>query len=147
MFNRSLFYMIIVTWDEWLRVNINDSTFGILAFNTAPIFYIPPLSIAHHFPSNSSHNAITTDFLLALQFIINAIPWSCTNSLTLSQTSLGFYVSAVQAFWKHCGKRRNYSQRAISPFPTVFSTCFGEHSAIFIKFEIVVCKPFQSGRV
>ena len=27
-----------------------------------------------------------------------------------------------QAFWKHCGKRRNYSQRAISPFPTVFST-------------------------
>ena len=27
--------------------------------------------------------------------------------LSFSQTSPGFYVSAVQAFWKHCGKRRN----------------------------------------
>ena len=43
------------------------------------------------------------------------------NELTLSQTSPGFYVSAVQVFWKHCGKRRNCSLRAISPFPTVFS--------------------------
>ena len=44
-------------------------------------------------------------------------------SLSLSQTSPGFYVSAVQVFWKHCGKRRNCSYRAISPFHTVFSTC------------------------
>ena len=29
--------------------------------------------------------------------------------LTLSQTSPGFYVLAVQVFWKHCGKRRNCS--------------------------------------
>ena len=42
--------------------------------------------------------------------------------LTLSQTSPGFYVSAGQVFWKHCGKRRNCSRRTISPFPTVFST-------------------------
>ena len=27
------------------------------------------------------------------------------NALTLSQTSPGFYVSAVQVFQKHCGKR------------------------------------------
>ena len=39
-----------------------------------------------------------------------------------SQTSPGFYVSAVKVFGKHCGKRRNCSLRAISPFPTVFST-------------------------
>ena len=44
------------------------------------------------------------------------------NSLTLSQTSPGFHVSAVLAFGKHCGKRRNCSKRAISPFSTVFST-------------------------
>ena len=44
--------------------------------------------------------------------------------LTLSQTIPGFYVSVVQAFWKHCGKRRNCSLQAISPFPTVFSTRF-----------------------
>ena len=41
--------------------------------------------------------------------------------LTLSQTSPGFYVSAVQVFWKHCEKTRNCSLWAISPFLTVFS--------------------------
>ena len=39
----------------------------------------------------------------------------------------GFYVSAIQVFGKHCGKRRNCLQRAISPPPPpppppVFST-------------------------
>ena len=33
----------------------------------------------------------------------------CYMSLNLSQTSPGFYVSAVQVFLKHCGKRRNCS--------------------------------------
>ena len=47
---------------------------------------------------------------------------SKVSSLTLSQTIPGFYVSAVQVFWKHCGKRRNCSLRAISPFPAVFSS-------------------------
>ena len=60
--------------------------------------------------------------------------------LTLSQTSPSFHLFAVEAFWKHCGKRRNCLQRAISPFPTVFSTKFRDFSAIFIK-------PFQFGRV
>ena len=45
-----------------------------------------------------------------------------------------------QAFWKHCGKRRICSLRAISPFPTVFSSNF-------VKFEISVCKLFQFERV
>ena len=31
------------------------------------------------------------------------------NPLTLSETSPGFYVSAVLVFCKHCGKRRNCS--------------------------------------
>ena len=44
------------------------------------------------------------------------------NWLTLSQTSPGFYVSAVEAFWKHCGERRNCLLRAITPLPAVFST-------------------------
>ena len=47
---------------------------------------------------------------------------SSGNGLTLSQTTRGFYVSAVQVFRKHCGKRRNCSQQAISSFPSVFST-------------------------
>ena len=45
----------------------------------------------------------------------------CGNSFTFSHTSPAFYVSAVQVFLKHCGKRRNCSLRAICPFPTVFS--------------------------
>ena len=40
----------------------------------------------------------------------------------LSQTSPCFYVSALQVFRKLCGKRRNSSSRAISRFPTAFST-------------------------
>ena len=36
--------------------------------------------------------------------------------LTLSQASLGFYVSPVQVFWKHRGKRRNcYEQFLLFP--------------------------------
>ena len=40
---------------------------------------------------------------------------------SLSKTSPVFYLPAEQIFWKHCGKRRNCSSRAISPFPTLFS--------------------------
>ena len=53
--------------------------------------------------------------------------------LTLSQTSSEFYVSAVQVFWKHGGKRRNCSWRANSPFPTVFSTCLKN----FLLFSVI----------
>ena len=69
------------------------------------------------------------------------------SSLTLSQTSSGFYMSEMQVFWKHNGKTINCSLQAISPFSTVFFYLFGELSAIFIKFEIAVCKLFQVGRV
>ena len=55
------------------------------------------------------------------------VPISEGPPLTLSQTSTGFYMSAVQVFGKH--------------YP------FGELSTIFIQFEIVVCKLFQFGRV
>ena len=40
------------------------------------------------------------------------VPYIATHvkkTLTLSQTSPGFYVSAVEVFGKHCGKRRNCS--------------------------------------
>ena len=42
--------------------------------------------------------------------------------LTHSHTMTPFDAPGKQAFGKHCGKRRNCSLRAISPFPTVFST-------------------------
>ena len=42
-------------------------------------------------------------------------------NLTCSKTSPGFYMSAVQVFWKYRGRRRHCSLQAISPFSTVFS--------------------------
>ena len=58
-------------------------------------------------------------------FVQSCSTLSTALSLTLSQTSPGFYVFALQAFWKHCGKRRNCSWRAISSFSTLFSTHLG----------------------
>ena len=46
------------------------------------------------------------------------------STLTHSHTMTPFDASGKQVLRKHCGKRRNCSSRAISPFPTVFSTCF-----------------------
>ena len=65
------------------------------------------------FPQYFLHCQTTSFQMGALQMLF---------TLTLSQTSPVFYVSAVQLFWKHCGKRRICSEWAISPFPTVFST-------------------------
>ena len=67
-----------------------------------------------------------TDWMNRCEFTIH-ITYACpllSNVwiLTLSQTNHYFYVSAVQVFWKHCGKRKNCSERATSPFPIVFST-------------------------
>ena len=67
--------------------------------------------------------------------------------LTLSQTSPGFYVSAVQVFWKHCGKRRNCSVTSNFSFCHSVFYPFGLLSAIFVKLKIVVCKAFEFGRV
>ena len=48
--------------------------------------------------------------------------FSIGKEIIQSQTSLGFYMSAVQVFCEYCGKRRNSSLGAIYPFPKVFST-------------------------
>ena len=74
----------------------------------------------------------------------------CENStarLTLSQTSPSFYMSAVQAFWKTLWEKEKLL--VTSNFSISHSVFYllGEYSAIFIKFEIVVCKLFLFGRV
>ena len=53
-----------------------------------------------------------------------------------------FYLSAVQAFWKHCGKRRNFSSREISPFLTVFSTLFDYFSPILSNLKLLSANFF-----
>ena len=72
---------------------------------------------------------------------------SSGNGLTHSHTMIPFDAPEKQAFWKHCGKRRNCSKRAISPFPTVFYTRLDNFQPFFVKFEIVVFKLFQFGPV
>ena len=70
------------------------------------------------------------------------------SDLTLTQTRPGFHVSAVQVFWKHCGKKEKLLVKSnFSFFPQCFLPIFIKLSAIFVKFEIVVCKLFQFGRV
>ena len=63
------------------------------------------------------------------------------NDSTLSQQALVFTCLQYKSFENTVGKR------AISPFPTVFSTHLDGLSAIFVEFEIVVCLRFQSVRV
>ena len=67
--------------------------------------------------------------------------------LTLSQTSPGFLcvcrASLLKTQWE---KDKLLVTSNLSFFHSVFYP-FGKLSAIFVKFEIVVCKPFQFGRV
>ena len=77
------------------------------------------------------------------RFIFNKL-----RALTHSHTMTPFDAPRKQAFSKHSGNRRNCLSRAISPFPTVFSTRLDNFLPFFsVKFEIVVCKVFQFGRV
>ena len=41
-----------------------------------------------------------------------------------------FCSSAADDFWKHCGKRRNYSKWAISPYTRTFSMLFSNYTFI-----------------
>ena len=67
-------------------------------------------------------------------------------SLTLSQTSPGFYVSAVQVLENTVGKEEIARNEQFLLFP-LFSTRLDEFTVTFIKLEIVVCKLFQFRRV
>ena len=64
------------------------------------------------------------------------------NDLTLSQTSPGFYVSAKTSPLKTLQEK----EKLLSFIHSVFYLHV-EYSAIFLKFEIVVCKHFVFGRV
>ena len=56
-------------------------------------------------------------------------------------------MSAVQVFWKHFGEKEKLLVMSNFSFSGSVFYLFGEFSAIFIKFEIVICKVFQFGRV
>ena len=75
----------------------------------------------------------------------NLDPWSII--LTLSQTSPGFYLSAIQAFLKTLWEKEKLLETSNLSFSRSVFFPFWELSPIFIKFEIVICKPFQFGSV
>ena len=66
-------------------------------------------------------------------------------TLTLSQTTLVFTCLQDKSFENTVGKRRNCTNTEFLIFHNVFYS-FGELSAVFIKFEIVLCKLFQFRR-
>ena len=82
--------------------------------------------------------------LQLLLSICTSLKFCC---LTLSQTSPGFYVSAVEVFGKQSGKKEKLFVMNNFSFSHGVFYPPEELSAIFIKFKIVVCKFFKSGRV
>ena len=76
-------------------------------------------------------------------FQFGQVPYFVIWYLTLSQTSPGFYMSAVLVFWKHCGKRRNSSSRAISPFPTMFFTRLENFLPFLSNLKLSSAKSFS----
>ena len=70
-----------------------------------------------------------------------------SSCLTLSLSSPAFYVFAEQVFWKHWGEKEKLLLTSNFYFSRSVFYLFGEFSAIFIKYEIAVCKLFQFGRV
>ena len=68
------------------------------------------------------------------------------NSLTLSQSSPGFYMSAVQVLKTRREKEKLLVASNFSFSHSVFYA-YKELSAIFVKFNIVIWKHFWFGRV
>ena len=67
--------------------------------------------------------------------------------LTLFQIGPGFYVSAVQVFWKNIVEKGEIACNEQFLLSYNVSYLFGELSTISNKFETVVCKLLQFGRV
>ena len=67
--------------------------------------------------------------------------------VTLSKTSPGFYVSAVQIFLKTLWEKEKVLIMSNFSFSHSVFYPFGGLFAFFVKFEFVLCKLFQFGRV
>ena len=63
--------------------------------------------------------------------------------LTHSYTMTPFDALGKQAFWKHCGEKEKLLVTSNFSFTHSVFYPFRELSDIFIKFKIVVCRPFQ----
>ena len=97
---------------------------------------------------NNPHTQLYSQLPAKILLLVREYPPDVTSAcLTLSQTSPGFYLSAVQVFWKHCGEKEKLLVTRNFSFSYSAFYLFGELITIFIKFELVVCKFFQFGSV
>ena len=71
----------------------------------------------------------------------NLVEFLFCKELTLSQTSPGFDASAVQAFWKHCGKGEINRHKQFLLFP-VFSTLFENFLPFSSNLKLSSAKSF-----
>ena len=84
---------------------------------------------------------------LQILSVRNSLKFVISERVNLSQTSPGFYVSAVYVFRKQCWKKEKLLIMSNFSFSHSVFYPFGELSIVFIKFEIIVCNFFQLGRV
>ena len=77
------------------------------------------------------------------KFIIGA-KYKVSSPLTLSQTSPGFYVSAVQVFWKHW-KNKKLLLMTIHHFPTVFSSHLENFMPFSSNLRLLSANSFSLG--
>ena len=110
----------IFFWSHWLLSHVTVIERGM---NTVKMTIINPQKKKK---KKSAEPEIETTTLSSQ--VLDATNWATRawgpnhlKVLTLPQRSPGFYVFVVEIFWKHIGKRRNCSLRAISPCPYVFS--------------------------
>ena len=70
-----------------------------------------------------------------------------STTLTLSQTSPGFYMSEGEVFWKTLWEKEKLLVTSNFSFSHCVFYLVGELSAILITFEFVTCKLFQFGSI
>ena len=94
-------------------------------FSFPTMFSTPPFTnfsfwVVIHLLSANALNLKQSLVLLFGKELIEANFCGLFKGLTLSQTSPGFYVSAVQIFWKHCGKGEIAHNEQFLLFPQCF---------------------------
>ena len=94
-----------------MKVTKKMAVLGAIVFHKHRLFFL----------KSSKHCAIRKKCWLPS---FSACPTMVSNALFLTLYSIytHFNTSTTDSFWKQCGKRRNCSKRAISSYPTMFST-------------------------
>ena len=112
------------TFSQWNTTTYLFGTERVKEKNCAKLFWNPSINIEFIVRTNPD-GRMQTHWSAVVMTTSCSMRKGSTKMilLTHSHTMTPFDARAKWAFCRHCGKRRNCSLRAISPFPTVFSTC------------------------